>query len=88
MITAHSLEGLDVRTELGEKIGCLHDLRVTRDGRVTHLVYGRRGLLERLGFRGEKFDTIPWSQVVEIRARDIIVSIGVNGRKRAHPGPA
>ena len=88
IIAAHSLEGLDVRTEGGEQLGCLHDLRITRDGHVTHLVYGRRGLLERLGFRGERFDTIPWSQVVAVRAREIVVSDGVNERKRAHPGRA
>jgi sporulation protein YlmC with PRC-barrel domain len=82
-VNAHSLQGLPVRTPDGKKIGCVHDLRcvhVRTGSRVTHLVYGRRGMLERFGFRGERFDTIPWSNVVEVRAREVIVEL--DGRKR------
>jgi sporulation protein YlmC with PRC-barrel domain len=76
MINAHSLQDRPVVSTSGRRLGHLHDLRcVLRGGAgvVTHLVYGRRGLLENLGFRGERYDTIPWAQVREIRADAIIV---------------
>jgi hypothetical protein len=31
-------------------------------------------LLERLGFRGERFDTLPWSSVREILEEELIVT--------------
>jgi sporulation protein YlmC with PRC-barrel domain len=57
------LIGLEVKTESGEELGRVHDIRVQRDPRsssehagqrweVRGLVIGRRGLVERFGFPG------------------------------------
>jgi hypothetical protein len=61
----------------GGMIGHLFDLRCewhppSARAEVTHLICGRRGLLERLGFR-ERFVTIPWNEVIEVREREIVV---------------
>ena len=77
MTTAHLLRGRRLITTTGRYLGCLHDLRCAWDGTavsVTHLVYGKRGLLERLGFLGERHDTIPWTQVKEVRPDAIVVA--------------
>jgi hypothetical protein len=36
-------------------------------------VYGKRGVLERLGVRA-RYDTIPWSDVVEINDDAVVVA--------------
>ena len=77
MVDACHIQNRQVRTTSGRLLGHAHDLRCGQRGGaavVTHLVYGRRGLLERLGFREASRDTLPWSRIVEIRDRDIIVS--------------
>jgi sporulation protein YlmC with PRC-barrel domain len=77
MISACKLQSRPIRTAKGRQLGQLHDLRCEWRGsrpQVTHLVYGLRGLLERLGFRGERFDTIAWARVIEIRDDAIIVA--------------
>ena len=58
MIRASDLFGCVVRTESGEKLGRVHDLRALFDGRswtVVGLVVGRGGLVARLasGEEGE-----------------------------------
>jgi sporulation protein YlmC with PRC-barrel domain len=77
MISACKLQSRPIRTANGRQLGHLHDLRCEWRGsraQVTHLVYGRRGLLERLGFRGARFDAIPWASVVEVRDDAIVVA--------------
>jgi hypothetical protein len=76
MIDACDIQNRRVRTRSGKLLGHAHDLRCAHRGThagITHLVYGRRGLLERLGFREAWRDTLPWSRVLEIRDREIIV---------------
>jgi len=76
MIDACHIQNRRVRTRSGKLLGHAHDLRCVHRGThagITHLVYGRRGLLERLGFRETSRDTLPWSRIVEIGAREIIV---------------
>jgi hypothetical protein len=76
MITACRLQSFRVRTASGKMLGHVHDLRCENRGKggvITHLVYGRRGLLERVGFR-ERLDTLPWSAVREIRHDELIVA--------------
>jgi sporulation protein YlmC with PRC-barrel domain len=77
------LLGLSVRTESGERLGTVHDVRADltpRTLRITGLVVGRIGLLERLGIgapgaqarlRGR--DVISWSDVVRADRRGVIV---------------
>jgi sporulation protein YlmC with PRC-barrel domain len=77
VIHASSLEGRIIRTERGRRLGRLHDLRFVTQGaqaEITHVIYGRRGLLERFGFRGERFDTIAWPDVIDIRPNEIVVT--------------
>ncbi len=77
MSTACRYQLLRVRTVSGKILGRIYDLRCARSATsatVTHLVVGRRGLLERLGFRGERFDALPWSSVREIRDDHIVVA--------------
>jgi hypothetical protein len=76
MIDACHIQNRRVCTRSGKFLGHAHDLRCAHrgtHGAITHLVYGRRGLLERLGFREAARNTLSWSRVVEIRAREIIV---------------
>jgi sporulation protein YlmC with PRC-barrel domain len=77
---------LDVRTESGEKLGRVRDLRAeltTRSLKVTGLVVGHLGLLERLGIgapesrdRIRTRDLIAWSAVVRADRRGIVVRDG------------
>jgi sporulation protein YlmC with PRC-barrel domain len=74
---------LDVTTESGQSLGRVHDLRAERTPRtlkVTGLVVGPAGLLERLGIgapesgaRIRTRDVIPWSAVVRADSRRIVV---------------
>jgi sporulation protein YlmC with PRC-barrel domain len=74
---AAALQLARVVTDDGLVLGHLFDLRCEWHdneprARITHLIYGRRGLLERLGFR-KRFVTIPWKAVIEIGERQILV---------------
>jgi hypothetical protein len=76
VIDACDIQNRRVRTASGKLLGHAHDLRCTHRGAdavITHLVYGRRGLLERVGFREPSRDTLPWSRIIEIRAHEFIV---------------
>ena len=78
--------GLDVRTESGERLGRVHDVRGELSSsslRITGLVVGRLGLLERLGLgapgsrsRLRVQDAVPWSAVVRADRRGVVVRDG------------
>jgi sporulation protein YlmC with PRC-barrel domain len=78
-----NLLGVHVRTESGERLGRVHDVRAEltpRTVKVTGLVVGGFGFLERLGIgaprHGERLrgkDVIPWSDVVRADRRGVIV---------------
>ena len=84
------LIGVSVRTESGESLGRLHDLRAELRPRslpVVGLVVGRLGLLERLGIgapedatRIRTRDVIPWTEVVRADRRGIVVRDGTTLR--------
>jgi sporulation protein YlmC with PRC-barrel domain len=86
------LVGLEVRTESGEELGRVHDVRgelTPRTLRVTGLVVGTWGLLERLGIgaphAGERIrsqDVVPWSAVVRADRRGIVVRDGSEPKTR------
>jgi sporulation protein YlmC with PRC-barrel domain len=77
------LLGLEVRTESGDKLGHVHDLRgelTSRTLRVTGLIVGGLGLLERLGLgapesqdRIRSHDFVPWRRVVRIDRRGVVL---------------
>jgi sporulation protein YlmC with PRC-barrel domain len=74
-----SLVGREVVTEGGRRLGACHDLRgriVDSSLRVTALVVGRRGILERLGIRRGPRDAVAWDAVVGIEGRKIVVRDG------------
>ena len=80
------LLGIQVRTESGERIGRVYDVRgeLTRQAlKVTGLVVGRAGVLERLGLgapesevRIRTRDVVPWSAVVRVDRRGVVVRDG------------
>jgi sporulation protein YlmC with PRC-barrel domain len=80
------LLGAPITTESGERLGRVHDVRAElrpRSVRVSGLVAGRAGLLERLGIgapqsalRIRTRDTIPWSAVVRADRRGVVVRDG------------
>ena len=80
------LIGTPVRTESGESLGRLRDLRGElgpRSLRVTGLCVGGLGLLERLGVGSPKsggrlhvHSVVPWSAVVRADRRAIVVRDG------------
>ena len=75
---------LPVRTESGRSLGHVHDVRAEVTGnelRITGLVVGQVGLLERLGLgaphaaeRLRHRNAVPWSSVVHIDRRGVVVS--------------
>ena len=77
---------LDVRTESGDSLGRVRDVRAeltSRSLRVTGLCVGRYGLLERLGIgatthpaRIRHHETIPWSAVVRADRSGVVVRDG------------
>ena len=80
-----------VESEEGEFLGHVFDLRSRgpaehgdpreeRDARVvSELVYGKRGLLARLGLTHARTTTVAWESVKEIRDGKIIVQAGDRG---------
>ena len=80
-----------VVTESGDELGRVHDLRAERTPRtlkVTGLMVGKRGLLERLGVgapeagaRIRTHDVIPWAAVVRADRRRIVVRDDVARRQ-------
>jgi sporulation protein YlmC with PRC-barrel domain len=81
--------GLPVRTEDGESLGHVHDVRAElrpRTLRVTGLVVGQAGVLERLGIgapesaaRIRTHDVVPWSSVVRLDRGGVVVTDGPTG---------
>jgi sporulation protein YlmC with PRC-barrel domain len=80
------LLNVEVRTESGERLGRVHDLRAEltpRTLKVKGLVVGGLGLLERLGVGAPRSgarirtrDVVPWSAVIRADRRGIIVRDG------------
>jgi sporulation protein YlmC with PRC-barrel domain len=75
--TLSSLLRRKVVTESGASLGRCYDLRCELTNsklRVTGLCVGRAGFLERAGIRGhDGHATIPWSAVVRIDGKQIVV---------------
>jgi sporulation protein YlmC with PRC-barrel domain len=84
------LLGLEVRTESGDSLGHVYDVRAElgpRSLRAVGLVVGKRGLLERLGIgapgRRERLrthDALPWSSVVRADRRGVVVRDGTTAQ--------
>jgi sporulation protein YlmC with PRC-barrel domain len=80
------LHGVRVRTESGQDLGRVHDLRAEltpKTVKVTGLVVGKAGLLERLGIgaptavaRIRTQDVIAWRDVVRADRRGVVVRDG------------
>ena len=80
------LLGVRVRTESGERLGRVHDLRtelVGKTPKVTGLCVGQLGLVERLGIGAptsaaglRTHDVIAWADVVRADRRGVIVRDG------------
>jgi sporulation protein YlmC with PRC-barrel domain len=85
------LLNVQVTTESGEKLGRVHDLRAERTPRtlkVTGLVVGGVGLIERLGIgapestaRIRTRDVVPWSAVIRADSTTIVVRDGARERQ-------
>jgi sporulation protein YlmC with PRC-barrel domain len=82
-VTLCELLGLSVRTESGARLGRVWDVRAelsSRSLRITGLIVGRLGLLERLGLGapGESLplrskDVVAWDDVVRLDRRGVVV---------------
>ena len=80
------LLGTTVVTESGQRLGRVHDVRAEltpRTLKVTGLVVGEAGPLERLGLgaprstaRVRAHDVVPWSAVVRADRRGVVVRDG------------
>ena len=77
MRTLSSLLRREVVTESGDSLGRCYDLRgelTASTLRVTGLCVGRSALLEHFGVRGhDAHQTVPWSAVVRIDGKRIVV---------------
>ena len=80
MRTYSSFIGRDVETEGGRRLGKCLDLRAELDrssAEVTGLVVGGRGGLEHYGLkRRGRPDCVPWSAIVRIEGKRILVRDG------------
>jgi sporulation protein YlmC with PRC-barrel domain len=86
VVKLSELLGLPVRTESGEELGRVHDMRAeltSNEVRVTGLVVGPLGILERLGFGDPRSralvrskDIVRWSAVVRADRRGVVVRDG------------
>jgi sporulation protein YlmC with PRC-barrel domain len=83
MIRASDLIGCDVRTESGEKLGRVHDLRAHESGGewlLMGIVVGRGGMVARLvtGATGDdpvlEGRVLPWEAVTRLEEGEITVS--------------
>jgi sporulation protein YlmC with PRC-barrel domain len=80
------LLSLKVRRESGEHLGRIHDVRAeltSRSLKVTGLVVGGLGLIERLGIAAPESadhirtrDVVPWSAVVRVDRGGAVVNDG------------
>lgn len=85
-----ALLGVQVRTQSGDELGRVHDVRARLTSsslRVTGLVVGRYGVLERLGIgaprtsaRLRAHDVVPWSAVIRVDRRVVVVRDGTEPR--------
>jgi sporulation protein YlmC with PRC-barrel domain len=92
LIRASDLTGCVVRTESGEKVGRVHDLRLQEGrGETWHLhgiVVGRSGMFKRLGIRGAR-DSAPliggglvaWEAITRIEEGVITIRDGSSARQ-------
>lgn len=83
------LLGVAVRTESGDGLGHVHDVRAELTSaslRVTGLVVGQFGVLERLGLGAPtssariRAHVVPWSAVVRSDRRGVVVRDGTTVR--------
>jgi sporulation protein YlmC with PRC-barrel domain len=91
-VKVSELLGLSVRTESGDDLGHVHDVRgelTPRTLKVTGLVVGQLGLLERLGLgaptsaaRLRTHDVIPWKDVIRANRRGVVVRDGAGADER------
>jgi sporulation protein YlmC with PRC-barrel domain len=72
MIRSSELQGKRVRRENGENLGRVYEIRV-RDSRVTALICGFRGFLQRLtgSVSGHR---VEWPNVIRITPSEIVVA--------------
>ena len=93
MTNLSQLEGRRLRDGEGRLLGHVWDLRTAprgdqegADRAVAWLLVGRRGLLERLGFKREAPRRVACADVVDIDADEIVVRAGaVHERPGAQP---
>lgn len=75
--SACTAQTLRVARADGRDLGRVFDLRCDwRPRGPTHIdeiIYGRTGLLERVGLREREPDSVAWSAVREVRGRTIVV---------------
>jgi sporulation protein YlmC with PRC-barrel domain len=77
-VRVSELLGLRVRTESGDRLGRVHDVRAELTSsslRVTGLVVGSLGIVERLGI-ARPHDVVPWSAVLRADRRGVVVRDG------------
>ena len=84
------LLGVPVTTESGRRVGRVYDVRAKlgpRELRVTGLLVGRLGFLERLGIgaptapeRLRSHDVVPWRDVVRADRRGVVIRDGTKLR--------
>jgi sporulation protein YlmC with PRC-barrel domain len=77
--TLCGLDGQRVHREDGRALGHLFDLHCAwqpgeESSAVDELIYGRTGLLERLGLLHRQPASVPWSSVRRIEDKAIVVS--------------
>ena len=78
LTSAACTELMRIETRSGRHLGHLFDLRCSwQPGHpqavIDEIVFGRIGLMERLGLKVRKPDSVPWSAVLEVRNGVLIV---------------
>ncbi|HJV63641.1 MAG TPA: hypothetical protein VJ743_22015 [Albitalea sp.] len=79
---ARELQLMRVQSADGRVLGHVFDLRcrwapgASTDSKVDEVIFGRTGLLERLGFVERRPEALPWSAVREVGDRALVVDAG------------
>lgn len=84
-ITAYDIVGAKVYDADGKKVGRVDDLVAERRGdslRVTSLIVGRGGLLDRFGWaKGGHGSTVAWEDVASLQPTIKLRTRGIKGRR-------
>jgi len=85
--TACAIDLMRIESEAGRLLGHVFDLRChwqpgDRESPIDEIIFGRLGLLERIGLDERQPDAVRWSAVKSLRDGVIVIADGAAPRQR------